>query len=176
MPSEVQREQSIHACSEASLEFVKFAGLRTTEDTNILTLNLMDYFLFSPANWLPELSYCRLHATCFLFACHLTGQDNTVEQVANSLGPKSDFVQLVGDPLAGDEESAAAIHAVISVTVTDVEDGYRLLYERKEMFGLLLGQYAAKLDDLPAPLCVDSGRDCEIAKDEDQNFDLFEAE
>ena len=171
---ELHRKESIHACSEASLEFVSLSGFETDEDTNTIALNLMDYFLFSPENWLPDLSYCKLHAACFLFASRITGKSNTIEQIAKSLGPDSPFVQLVGSPLAGDEESAAAIQYTISVTATDVEDGYALLYERKEMFGLLLGQYWTELYNLPVPHFDNEVDDALGEKDESENWDIFE--
>jgi hypothetical protein len=173
---ELYRKESIHSCSEGSLEFVSLSGLETDEDTNIIALNLMDYFLFSPENWLPDLSYCKLHAACFLFASRITGKSNTVDQIAHSLGPDSPFVQLVGSPLAGDEESAVAIQYTISVTGSDVQDGYALLYERKEMFGHLLGQYRTELDNLPVPHFDSEIDDAPGEKDESENWDIFEGD
>ena len=134
----------------------------------------MDYFLFSKDNWLPELSYCTLHAACFLFASRITQKSNTVEQIADSLGPDSAFVQLVSAPLAGDKNSAAAIQYAISVTIVDAEDGYALLYERKEQLRPLVGQYAGYLDNLPRPEPLSRSREESVGEEESENFDIFE--
>lgn len=135
----------------------------------------MDYFLFSPENWLPDLSYCKLHAACFLFASRLTEKNNTVEQIADALGPDSSFVQLVGSPLADGEEAAAEIQYTISVVTSDVEDGYSLLWERREMFVHLLGAYSAGLDGLPIPSNYNDEEKPAVDQDEKENFDTFEA-
>ena len=171
---QLHRQTSIHACSEASLGFVKFAGVQTDEDTNTITLNLMDYFLFSEDNWLSELSYCKLHAACFLFASRITGKSNTVEQIADSLGPDSPFVQFISAPLAGDEDSAVAIQYAISVTASEVEDGYALLYERKERLAALMGAYAESLDNLPLLPSMSSGLEEEVREEESEDFDVFD--
>ena len=140
---------SISACSELSLAFISRAQLETDEDTNNIALNIMDHFLFTN-NWLPALSYCTLHAACFLFASRLTGKANSVEQVAESLGPETEFVQLMAS-LGEDEEAVAAIAYTISVDAPAVESGYALLYERKEQLGKLTGVYAAIIAQLPTP-------------------------
>lgn len=148
--SKVPRSKpSIHACSELSLAFVTEAGLETDDYTNTITLNLMDHFLFSEANWAPELSYCNLHAACFYFASIVTNKNNTVEEIAKSLGPESAFVQLMASPLADDEDAAAAICEAISVGIADVERGYDLLHERRKELTSLVGEYASALDRLP---------------------------
>lgn len=176
-PAGLHRQDSISACSEASLEFIRLSNLETDDDTNIVTLNLMDYFLFCPENWLPELSYCKLHAACFLFASRLTGKSNSVDQVADALGPGSKFVQLVGSPLAADEDSAAEVQYMISVAAEDVKDGYALLYLRKEMLAHLLGQYSVGLEALPLPENVIEQEGAVAAGDDaSENFDLFETE
>ncbi len=155
---------------------MKLGRLETDEDTNTITLNLMDYFLFSQDNWLPELSYCKLHAACFLFASRVTGKDNTVDQIAHSLGPDSAFVQLTSSPLAGDEESAVAIQCAISVTASDVEDCYALLYERKESLGAVMGDYAGKLDILPIPKLLSRSDGEYVRQYENENLDVFDAD
>jgi hypothetical protein len=134
----------------------------------------MDYFLFSEENWLPELSYCKLHAACFFFACRITGKNNAVEDVADSLGPDSPFVQLVSSPLASDEDSAVAIQYAISVTASNVEDGYALLYERKEKLGVLMGEYAGNLDNLRIPASLSRGLEENAREEESEDFDVFE--
>jgi hypothetical protein len=136
----------------------------------------MDYFLFSEDNWLPELSYCKLHAACFLFASRITQKSNTVEQIADSLGLDSAFVQLVSAPLAGDEDSAVAIQYAISVTISDIEDGYALLYERKEKLGALMGQYAGSLDLLPIPVSLSRSGQESVREEECEDFDVFEVD
>ena len=98
------------------------------------------------------------------------------EQIADALGPDLDFVQLVGSSLAEDEESAAAVQYTISVAVSDVEDAYALLHERKEMFSHLVGQYYDALESLPVPQSLDRSGGTSEAEEEEENFDLFEAE
>ena len=136
----------------------------------------MDFFLFSPGNWLPELSYCKLHAACFLFASRVAGKNNTGEQIANALSPASEFVKMVGSPLADGEEAAAEIQCMISVAASDVEDGYALLYERRHMFGHLLGQYSIAMDALPIPQSFNAEDGLAAGQEEDENFDVFETE
>jgi hypothetical protein len=111
----------------------------------------MDYFLFSEDNWLLALSYCKLHAACFLFASCLTGLPNTSEQVAASLAPDSEFVQLTAAPLAENEETAWAIQEAISVSLKDVTDGYRLLYDRRDALKEVVGKYEVEISKLPSP-------------------------
>lgn len=173
-PEQLDRQESIHPCSESSLEFIQLSGLETGEDTNTIALNLMDYFLFSPENWLPRLSYCKLHAACFLFASRITGKSNTVEEIAAALGPDSEFIKLVGSPLAEDDDSAVAIQYTISVAEPDVEDGYALLYERKEMFTHLVGQYIVNMESLPSPVSVTETSDTALEDAESENFDVWE--
>jgi hypothetical protein len=146
-----RKDFGIHACSELSLQFVVHAGLETNHDANTIALNLVDYFLFSEENWLPELSYCKLHAACFLFASHITGLSNTSRQVAASLAPDSEFVQLTAAPLAEDEETALAIQEAISVSLEDVMDGYRLLYDRRAALKEVVGEYEKEISSLPPP-------------------------
>lgn len=163
-------------CTERSLAFVDHAGLGTDEDTTIIMLNLMGFFV-TDENWLPELSYCKLHAACFFMASRITGKDTTAEQVADSLGPDSTIVQFIAHALSdGDDDSTAAIREVISITASDIEEGYALLYERKEKFATLIGQYALCLETLPVPNF--SGRNPEepIDEEEEEDFDTFESD
>ena len=172
VPGVQRTKPNIHACCELSLAFVTQARLQTDVDTNTIALNLMDHFLFSDSNWLPELSYCNLHAACFLFASLVTGKANTVEEIARSLRPDAAFVQLMASPLVDDEDSAAAIANTISVDTTDVKRGYTLLYERADELTRSIGEYAPNLKNLPSPTSlikeeVDNGI-------EEENFDIFE--
>ncbi|KAK3686884.1 hypothetical protein LTR37_019368 [Vermiconidia calcicola] len=162
----------LFARNDLSLEFVAQAGLETDDDTNTIALNLMDYFLFSEANWLPELSYCRLHAACFLLASLVTGKNNTAEDIAGSLGPDSTFVRAMSAPLAEDDDAAAAIQEVISVNVDDVNVAYGLLHQRREQLAQLMGQYANRIGDLLSP--HSSAEKDEPAAVEEENFDIFE--
>ena len=169
-------KSTIHACSDLSLEFANQVDLETDQDTNTIALNLMEYFLFSSDNWLPELSYCNLHAACFLVASLVTGKRNTIEQIAESLAPESDFIQLVASPLVEDEESAAVVPYLLSVDTTDIENGYALLYERKTQLAGLMGEYASNLANLPLPGPLVEGGETLAAVNEEENFDLFEEE
>ena len=170
----LRTKASIHACSDLSLEFVTQAGLETDDDTNTIALNLMDYFLFSEANWLPELSYCRLHAACFLMASLVTGKSNTAEDIAGSLGPDSAFVRAMAAPLAEDDDAAAAILEVISVNVEDVKIAYELLHQRREQLAQLMGQYADRIGDLLLPLSSMEKEEPAAVEEEEENFDIFE--
>ena len=150
----LRQQPTLSYCSDGQLAFISRAGLATEEDTNTITLNLMDHFLFSNNNnnWLPELSYTRLHAACFLLASRLTGkEDHTVEKIAEALGPESDFIQELVASWGVDEATAAEIQYIISVVPEDVEEAYGLLYERRDQLGELVGQYAVVLVDLPKP-------------------------
>lgn len=164
---------SIHACSELSLNFITQANLETDEDTNIICLNLMDHFLFSADNWLPELSYCKLHAACFLVASLLTGKNNTLEQIAESLGPESEFIQQMAMPLVEDEESAAAIPYLVSIDTNDAENGYNLLYQRRTQLTALVGQYASAMEELPSPTSLVEKDEPPEDRDEEENLDTF---
>lgn len=104
-----------------------------------------------PVATLTDNMQCTLHASAFLFASLITGKSNTPDQIAASLGPDSEFVQWTASPLVEDEESAAKIPFLISVDVNDVENGYGLLYERRERLAALMGEYGVKVDSLPAP-------------------------
>jgi hypothetical protein len=151
------------------------ADLETTDDTNNITLNLMDHFLFSEENWLPELSYCRLHAACFYLASLITGQRNTIEQIAASLGEESSFVQQMAGPLAGDEEEVLVVKQILSVSIGDVEEAYALLYERSEILAGLMGEYAVGIEGLPVPKVVVAAEgDERQAWREEENFDVFD--
>ena len=173
----------IHACSEWSLDFVTQAKLETDEDTNTICLNLMDHFLFTDGKWLPELSYCKLHAACFLFASEVTEKSNTFENVAKSLAPDAAFVQLVAAPLVEDEDSAVAISDVISVDAADAERVYALLYERSEELAGLMGEYGRDCMALPLPMSGKRNESNVVGEEsfeeelkvvEDENFDVFE--
>ncbi len=169
-------DTSSHACSELSLAFVASADLKTSPDTNVIALNLMDYFLFNKVNWLPELSYCKLHAACFLMASRITEMPNTAERLADSLGPETAFLQEMAALLAVNEDEDAAIRQLMCVDEEAVEDGYRLLYERREKLAVLLGVYADRLDRLPLPKRseAEAERDADYVPEED--FDVFEEE
>lgn len=167
---------SFQPCTERSLSFVEHAGLETDEDTTIIALNLMDFFLVDE-NWLPELSYCKLHAASFFMASRITEKENTAEHVADSLGPDSAIVQFIAHALSnGDDESAAAIRDMISVTISNVEEGYALLYERKETFAGLIGQYAACLETLPLPRSSMTSLEEPVVEEEEEDFDTFESD
>jgi hypothetical protein len=143
----------------------------------------MDYFLFSPENWMPELSYCRLHAATFYFASLITGlEENTTERIVEALGPESGFVEaLIDETNASDDDAVkTAIREVIGVTVEDVEHGYEILYERRHDFVVLVGEYAAALEALSLPR---SRSDSVLRADEEivtvaeeDDLDLFEVE
>ncbi|KAK5171819.1 uncharacterized protein LTR77_003455 [Saxophila tyrrhenica] len=172
----LRTDTSLHACSDSSLAFVASSGLQTSSDTDAIALNLMDYFLFSEPNWLPELLYCRLHAACFLAASRVTGLSNTAEQIADALGPDSVFVSETAALMAVDEEEAEAIRQSISLDRQEVEDGYRLLYERRNKLAVAMGRYAAEVEKLPTPHSSFRA-DEEVEKSVDvveENFDVFE--
>jgi hypothetical protein len=131
----------------------------------------MDYFLFSEANWLPELSYCKLHAACFLMASRVTGQANSAEQVAGSLGPQTEFIQTMAAPLAEDDDSAIAVPHLIGVDKEDAEHGYALLHERKEQLAEMMGGYAEDVSKLPQI----EGKETEAVEPiAEEDLDLFE--
>lgn len=166
----------VHACSELSLHFITLAGLDTTGDTNTITLNLMDHFLFSEDNWLPELSYCKLHAACFCLASLITGQPNTTEQIAASLGEESTFVQQMAAPLTDDEESAMVLQQILGVSIGNVEEGYTLLYDRLEELVGLIGDHVTGIEGLPKPRAVEHEEHVdrvETEKEEADNLDVF---
>lgn len=67
--NDLRQQDSIHACSEASLEFVGLSNLETDDDTNIIALNLMDFHLsarrigcrsYHTANYTPPASSLRV--------------------------------------------------------------------------------------------------------------------
>ena len=158
-----------------SLGFVSLANLDTDEDTNTITLNFMDHFLFSTENWIPELSYCTLHAACFFAASLITGKNNTAEQVASSLGPDSAFIQWMASPLAEDDESAAEIANLISVDVSDLWSGYALLYERRDQLSALVGQYATDFANLPSPEYSSGDQnELDVVEEAEEDLDVYE--
>lgn len=126
--------------------------LCTSEDTETITLNLLD-FLAQPEHWIPELSWLKLHAAAFLFASRTTGLSNTPQDVVHAInafvedaGVRSllaEGVRIVFGVMVGDEEVARAVR----VEPQDVEAGYGMLLGRIEELKHLLGEYAGNLGD-----------------------------
>lgn len=137
----------------------------------------MDHFLFSSANWLPELSYCALHAATFYFVSLLTGlAENTAERVAEALGPESGFVRALVDEtnVFDSEEGKSVVRGVIGVGVEDVRVCYGILYERKEELVGLVGEFADGVRRLPEPESMALHGEEEAVGVEEEDLDVFE--
>ena len=170
----IRTKASLSSCSDLSLYFVSVANLDTDEDTNIIALNLMDYFLFSEENWIPELSYCHLHGACFMMASLITGKSNTAEQIAASLSSESEFVRSMASPLAEDDGSVASIARILGIDTSDVDRGYRILFERRDQLAGLTGNYSDRVANLPESVSqvVDQEKDAAVIEEVD--FDILE--
>lgn len=76
---------------------------------------------------------------------------------------------------ADEEVVRKEVREVIGVTVADVEEGYGILFERKEELRGLVGGYADGIELLPKPRITLVHEEVEDANHaEEENFDLFE--
>ena len=140
-PTKVQRiQRPDFMCNSDSLYFAYYCGLNTSADTEIVALNLMDYFLQPP--WVKELWGGRLHATCFLLACNLTGVDNDIEASAKAVEVQA----------AGLAERYGVHPQDLEVPVEEVRKAYAAVLERREHLKGLVGEYAYALGQLPTTL------------------------
>lgn len=132
----------------ASLAFVTHGNLDHTEDTIIIALNILDHII-RPENWNPELSNNKLSASCFFFACKLTGQTVTAKQVAESVWVHPSMVAA----MAQAEEGPLFDRMLESLTVSaeQVVQGYEILYNQRKSLRELLGSYGDKIAHLPSP-------------------------
>lgn len=113
-----------------SLYFVQRGQLENSPDAETIALNLID-FLLSESNWDPRLRMNILAASCFFFACSLTGLSNQASDIARSFEADLDsnanawMAYLVARNVQ--VADVATMRTRLRLTASDVEGGYAIL-------------------------------------------------
>lgn len=146
----------IWASTLDSIAFVSESLLSTNEDTNTITLNLIDHII-KPENWNPNLSYNVLSATCFFFASRITGHHrNTTDRIASAMKVDLSLIEAMAGPQVHyNPVVKLRLMEALRVGAEDVKKGYAILYEHREGLKEFVGEYADRLDVLPSPDNVD---------------------
>lgn len=128
--------------------------LENSPDAETIALNLID-FLLSESNWDPRLSMNILAASCFFFACSLTGLSNQASDIARSFEADldSDASAWTAYLVARKVQVAdvATMRTRLRLTASDVEGGYAILWNMRNAFRDILGDYAETLETLSKP-------------------------
>ena len=162
--AKVQRIVRDHMCSPWSLDFVfnfpvtdekgEFGTkcLDTSEDTDIIALNLMDYFM-QTENEVSGLRYGILPAASFALACDLTKVSNDFEMIAEAVQVRVAMCSEMGIELP--------IEA-LRLTGADVRKGCEVMLERRKELYPLVGGYAQELAHVASSVLGLEGTDEEI--------------
>ncbi|KAI5371195.1 hypothetical protein Slin14017_G020740 [Septoria linicola] len=148
----------IYESKPLSLSFVDHGHLESSPDTVTITLNLMDFMLVE-ANWNPALSQNKLAASCFLFASRITGLANEAGDIAISFEYENQanasawatWITTMGPNAANHFTMQARAAQALRVSAEDVELGYEILWEMREMMDELVGKFSTQLESLQVP-------------------------
>lgn len=142
----------IWASTFASIAFISEESISTTDDTNTITLNLIDHII-KPENWNPQLSYNVLSATCFFFASKITGLTrNTPDKIANAMKVDLHLIEAMAGPhVHYNPALRARLEEALRVGPEDVVKGYGILFEQRGGLKEFVGEYAGELEALPGP-------------------------
>lgn len=132
----------------ASFAFATHGKLDHSEDTITIALNIFDHII-QPENWNPELSNNKLSASCFFFASKLTGKKVKASEVAGSIWMDPSVV--AGMSQVSEGPLYDRMLESLTVSATQVVQGYEILYEQSEGLRDLLGEYGGGLASLPLP-------------------------
>ncbi|KAI6822928.1 hypothetical protein KC340_g4757 [Hortaea werneckii] len=148
--AKVQRVIRDYMCSSWSLDFVynlsitdeqggwETQCLDTSEDTDILALNLIDHFM-QPEDGIPELRYGILPAASFALACDLTKVGRDFEMIAEAVQVRVGMFSELGVELPPE---------ALGLTGADVRKGCAVMLERRKELYPLVGGYAHELAHL----------------------------
>ncbi|KAI7230785.1 hypothetical protein KC330_g6787 [Hortaea werneckii] len=148
--AKVQRVIRDYMCSSWSLDFVhnfpitnkkgelETKSLDTSEDTDILALNLTDHFM-QPENENPGLRYGILPAASFALACDMTKIDKDFEIIAEAVQVRVAMCLELGVELPPE---------ALGLTGADVRKGCAVMLERKKELYPIVGGYAQELAHL----------------------------
>ncbi|KAI7180771.1 hypothetical protein KC316_g9598 [Hortaea werneckii] len=148
--AKVQRVIRDYMCSSWSLDSVhnvpitnekresEKKSLATSEDTDIIALNLIDHFM-QPENEVSGLRYGILPAASFALACVLTKVDKNFETIAEAVQVR----------VAMCAEMGVELHPeAFGLTDADVRKGCEVMLERRKELYPLVGGYAQELAHL----------------------------
>lgn len=104
------------------------------------------------------MSQNKLAASCFLFASRITGLANEAEDIAVSFEYESQanasawatWITTMGPNAANQFTMQARAAQALRVSAEDVELGYEILWEMREMMGELVGKFSNQLEGLQA--------------------------
>jgi hypothetical protein len=138
----------IWASTPASFAFARHGKLDHSEDTITIALNILDHII-RPENWNPALSNNKLSASCFFFASKMTGKKVKASEVAGSIWMDPSVV--AGMSQVNEGPLYDRMLESLTVSATQVVQGYEILYEQREGLRDLLGEYGEGLAKLPLP-------------------------
>ncbi|KAI7216397.1 hypothetical protein KC333_g4849 [Hortaea werneckii] len=148
--AKVQRIMRDYMCSSWSLDFVynfpitnekgewETKSLETSEDTDIIALNLIDHFM-QPDNEVAELRYGILPAVSFALACDLTNVSKDIDMIAEAVQVRIAMCSEMGVELPPE---------AFGLTSADARKGCAVMFERREELYPIVGGYAQELAHL----------------------------